>query len=99
MVKISYAICVCNEHREVESLLNFLLKVKDAEDEINILVDSGKVTLEVRTVLESYGDKIVVNELHLTENSLNIETTTRQSALVTISLRLMPMKCHKRRSL
>jgi hypothetical protein len=45
MVKISYAICVCNEHREIESLVNFLLKVKDAEDEINILVDSGKVTL------------------------------------------------------
>ena len=62
MVKISYAICVCNEHRELESLVNFLLKVKDAEDEVNILVDSGKVTSEVREVLESYGDKVVVND-------------------------------------
>src|SRR6056300_1034597 len=62
MVKISYAICVCNEHREIESLVNFLLKVKDTEDEINILVDSGKVTPEVRAVLESYGDKVVLNE-------------------------------------
>jgi hypothetical protein len=62
MVKISYAICVCNEHRELESLVNFLLKVKDAEDEVNILVDTGKVTPEVRAVLESYGDKVVVNE-------------------------------------
>ena len=62
MVKISYAICVCNEDRELNSLVNFLLKVKDEEDEVNILVDSKNVTPEVRKVLESYGDKIVVNE-------------------------------------
>jgi hypothetical protein len=46
----------------LESLVNFLLKVKDEGDEVNILVDSGKATPEVRAVLESYGDKIVVNE-------------------------------------
>ena len=62
MVKISYAICVCNEDRELNSLVNFLLKVKDEEDEVNILLDSKNVTPEVRKVLESYGDKIVVNE-------------------------------------
>ena len=62
MVKISYAICVCNEDRELNSLVNFLLKVKDEEDEINILVDSTNVTPEVREVLKSHGDKIVVNE-------------------------------------
>jgi hypothetical protein len=62
MVKISYAICVCNEDREVKSLINFLLKVKDEEDEINILLDSKNGTMEARSVLESFGDKIVVNE-------------------------------------
>ena len=62
MVKISYAICVCNEDRELNSLINFLLKVKDEEDEINILVDSKNVTPEVREVLKSHGDNIVVNE-------------------------------------
>ena len=62
MVNISYAICVCNEDRELKSLINFLLKVKDEGDEVNILVDSKNVTSEVRTVLEFYGDKIVVNE-------------------------------------
>jgi len=62
MVKISYAICVCNEDREVNSLINFLLKVKDEEDEVNILLDSKNGTEEVRKVLDSYGDKIVVNE-------------------------------------
>ena len=43
-------------------MINFLLKVKDEEDEINILVDSTKVTPQVRDVLKSYDDKIVVNE-------------------------------------
>lgn len=62
MVKISYAICVCNEDREVKSLINFLLKVKDEEDEVNVLLDSKNGTKEVRDILESYGDKIVVNE-------------------------------------
>jgi 6-pyruvoyl-tetrahydropterin synthase len=62
MVKISYAICVCNEDREVKSLINFLLKVKDEEDEINILVDSKNVTQEVSKVLKTFEDKIVVNE-------------------------------------
>jgi hypothetical protein len=62
MVNISYAICVCNEDRELKSLVNFLLKVKDEGDEINILVDSKNVTPDVREVLKFYGDKIVVNE-------------------------------------
>ena len=55
MVKISYAICVCNEEREVESLINFLLKVKDQEDEVNILFDSKNGTKEAKDVLESFG--------------------------------------------
>ena len=36
MVSFSYAICVCNESRELYSLIAFLKKVKDIEDEINI---------------------------------------------------------------
>lgn len=62
MVNISYAICVCNEDRELKSLVNFLLKVKDEGDEVNILVDSKNVTPEVREVLKFYSDRIVVNE-------------------------------------
>lgn len=61
-MNISYAICVCNEDRELKALLTFLLKVKDAGDEINVLVDSNKVTQEVRDVLTSFGDSVVVNE-------------------------------------
>ena len=37
-MKISYAICVCNEDNELNSLLSFLVKVVDDEDEINVLV-------------------------------------------------------------
>jgi glycosyltransferase involved in cell wall biosynthesis len=61
-MKISYAICVCNEHLELNSLLSFLSRVADNEDEINILVDSGKVTDEVRAVLKKFEKRIVVNE-------------------------------------
>ena len=61
-MKLSYAICVCNEHSELNSLLSFLSRVADSEDEINILVDSGKVTEEVRAVLKKFEKRIVVNE-------------------------------------
>lgn len=59
---ISYAITVCNESKELCSLINFLIKVKDAHDEINILVDSLHCTDAVRSVLEYYKDSIVVHE-------------------------------------
>ena len=61
-MKLSYAICVCNEHSELNSLLSFLSRAADSEDEINILVDSGKVTEEVRAVLKKFEKRIVVNE-------------------------------------
>jgi hypothetical protein len=60
-MKLSYAICVCSESRELQELLNFLIRVKDDEDEINILVDTSKVTDEVRDVLRVY-DNLIVNE-------------------------------------
>ena len=61
-MKISYAICVCNEHPELNALLSFLTDVIDNEDEINILVDSGKVTDEVHSVLGKFEDRIVVHK-------------------------------------
>ncbi len=70
-MKISYAICVCNEHVELNSLLSFLVKVIDNEDEINILVDSGKVTDEVHSVLKKFEDRIIVHKRKFCGNFSN----------------------------
>ena len=61
-MKLSYAITVCNESRELYSLIAFIKKVKDPEDEITILVDSAHVTQNVRDVLTFYKEDIIVNE-------------------------------------
>ena len=61
-MKLTYAIGVCNEHKELTSLLNFLIKTKELTDDINILVDTKKVTDEVRKVLEKYQKVISVHE-------------------------------------
>ena len=46
-MKISYAITVCNELKEIIILLNFLLDNRRPEDEIVVLFDKGKGTAEV----------------------------------------------------
>ena len=61
-MKISYAICVCNESRDLYSLISFLKKVKDSKDEINILVDTAHVTNQVKQVLDFFKNDIVINE-------------------------------------
>jgi hypothetical protein len=59
-MKISYTIQVCNESRELFSLLNFLIKVKDDEDDIIVIVDSLHTTDKVKLVLDNFKDKISV---------------------------------------
>lgn len=61
-MKITYAIGVCTEHKELDDLLHFLVRVKTADDDINVLVDSENVTNLVRTVLEIYKKDITVCE-------------------------------------
>ena len=51
-MKISYAIPVCNEHVELEKLLDFLQKHIDKEDEIVVQCDQGNTTPEVHKVLD-----------------------------------------------
>jgi glycosyltransferase involved in cell wall biosynthesis len=58
---ITYAIGVCDEHKELHSLLTFLKRTKDERDDINVLVDSGKETLEVTRVLELFSNDVCVN--------------------------------------
>tara|TARA_B100000131_G_scaffold217627_1_gene209142 strand:+ start:658 stop:1404 length:747 start_codon:yes stop_codon:yes gene_type:complete len=54
MPSITYAVEVCTEARELNDLLTFLTENKDAGDDINVLIDTGKVTQEVRDVLARF---------------------------------------------
>jgi len=58
---LTYAVEVCNEDRELYSLLSFLVKTKEQQDDINVLVDAGKETTEVSKVLEQFKDTITVH--------------------------------------
>jgi len=60
-MRLTYAICVCTEARELNDLLAFLKRVKDKEDEINILIDSKKVTDAVRAVLKRHRDDVTIH--------------------------------------
>lgn len=53
-MNLTYAICVCNESRDLYSLLSFLIKVKDPDDEINVLVDTAHVSPQVIRVLDHF---------------------------------------------
>lgn len=61
-MKITYSIQVCNESRELYSLLNFLIHVIDAEDNIHVVVDSLHVTDKVTLVLDHFKDKVTIFE-------------------------------------
>ena len=52
-MKISYAVTVCNELLEIQTLLPFLIVSKQQQDEIVVLFDSKNGTQEVKEYLES----------------------------------------------
>jgi len=54
MIKISYAIPVCNEHVELNRLLNLLSSYIRKEDEVVVQCDKGNTTPEVYDVLKKY---------------------------------------------
>jgi hypothetical protein len=53
-MKISYAITVCDEHIEIQRLLEFLLQYKRREDEIVVLFDTSKQCIAVEEYLRSH---------------------------------------------
>ena len=55
-MKISYAIPVCNEYKEIKYLLEYLNKHKREQDEIVVQCDQGNTTPEVYEVLKQYSD-------------------------------------------
>ena len=46
-MKITYTVQVCNESRELFSLLNLLTRTIDDEDEINVVADTNNITDKV----------------------------------------------------
>jgi hypothetical protein len=53
-MKISYAITVCNELKEIKHLLDFLIQNKREKDEIVVLFDDSNSTREMEALLHSY---------------------------------------------
>ena len=68
-MKISYAITVCNEHKELEKLLTFLFEHKRQEDQVVVQMDSN-ATDEVINVCEKWESK-PHNEYSLIQFDLN----------------------------
>jgi len=68
-MKISYAITVCNEHKEIEKLLTFLFEHKRKEDQVVVQMDNAATT-EVWKVCESFESK-PFTEYKLIEHKLN----------------------------
>ena len=62
MTNITYAICVCDEAQQLDSLLNFLVKVKEVGDDINVLHDIGRTNDAVRHVLDKHKKNVTVLE-------------------------------------
>ena len=56
-MKISYAITVCNEHKELDRLMSFLFEHKRQEDEVVVQMDKDNCTDEVWDVVEKYESK------------------------------------------
>lgn len=67
-MRISYAIPVCNEDKELDRLLSQLAKAKTEEDEIVVQCDLGNTTPEVYKVLDKYASKINVVQFPLKGN-------------------------------
>ena len=53
-MKISYAITVCNEHKEIEKLLTFLFEHKRKEDQVVVQMDFDNATKEVIQACERW---------------------------------------------
>ncbi len=64
-MRISYAVPVCTEHKEIKNLLTFLTSYIDKEDEIVVQCDQGNTINEVYKVLGEFKNKIKIIEYPL----------------------------------
>lgn len=78
---ISYTITVCNEEKEINSLLHFISNRMRDTDEIVVQMDSESVTDAVRGVIEQYKQKIkslVVIEYPLNNNFADFKNNLKK---------------------
>jgi len=78
---ISYAIPVCNEHKEIDRLLELLVKNKRNEDEIIVQCDQGNTTPEVYQVLDKYASNIKKVEFPLKGNFAAFKNNLKQNCI------------------
>tara|TARA_R110002073_G_scaffold68527_2_gene170335 strand:- start:108 stop:737 length:630 start_codon:yes stop_codon:yes gene_type:complete len=69
-MKISYAITVCNEHKEIKKLLTFLFEHKRKEDQVVVQMDFDNSTTEVVKACETWESKSF-EEYKLIQSKLN----------------------------
>ena len=69
-MKISYAITVCNEDKELENLINHIQPLMRSEDEIVIVYDQNRVTEEVHQVLNKHREQIEFYPFDFQQNFL-----------------------------
>jgi len=69
-MKITYAITVCNEHKEIEKLLTFIFENKRLEDQVVVQMDKDNVTDKVWDVCERFENR-QATEYSLIQHSLN----------------------------
>jgi len=69
-MKISYGLTVCNEHEELQNLIEYLVKRIDGEDEIVVVYDQNRVTPEVLKVIEDYKEEATAYPFNFQQNFL-----------------------------
>ena len=78
-MKISYAIPVCNEYKEIEYLLNYLIKHVREGDEIIVQCDEGNTTLEVYKVLNKCADRVKIIEYPLNNDFASFKNNLKDN--------------------
>jgi len=80
-MKISYAIPVCNEHSELNKLLNFLITHKRSCDEIVVQCDLGNTTKEVYEVIDNFSDKIKITHYALKNDFASFKNNLKKNCI------------------
>jgi len=75
-MQISYTIPVCNEHTELDRLLDLLIKNKRPKDEIIVQADLGNTTKEVYSVIDGF-----ITDIKLIEFPLNSDFASYKNNL------------------